>query len=161
MTLMQVAFTIYLVRTQSIIIDVIDRESFLRYGDTIEVSHPDPGKARRGEDEYRILLRVGSDGWRVALHCVRMRWSDTLLSYESRRLLTPQQGSALLLVAPPERVQNVQLFILDRAVALNEGIPHRLLTLSLESWVEVAEGYDARFEEMKLRRMLVPAGAWD
>ncbi len=148
-------------RLQSVLIDVIDRESFLRYGDTVEIHRPDPGKAQRGEDEYRILSRAQSSGWRVAMHCVRTRWTKELYSYESRRLLSPRSGTALLCVAPPGRLQNVQLFLLDVPVTINEGVPHCLLTLSLESWIEIVEPFESRYEARELRKTLIPVGLWD
>ena len=95
------------------------------------------------------------------MHCVRERWTDTLYSYDSRRLLTPQEGALLLCAAPPDRPHNVQLFVLDCAVALNAGIPHRLLTLSAEGWVQVSEGFETRSEPHKLRKTLVPAAIWE
>ena len=148
-------------RLQAVAIDYIDRENFLRYGETIEVRQPDPGRAQRGEDEYRTLSREASTGWRVSMHCVRARWSKTLQAYDGRRLLTPQSGVALLCVAPPNRPDDVQLFVLDRAVALHAGVPHVLLSLSAESWVQVQENFEARSAPHTLRKTLVPAGVWD
>lgn len=147
-------------RLTPVTIEFIDRENFLRYGETAEVHRPDPGRAQRGEDEYRILTRVPSNGWRIALHCVRERWTDTLTSHDSRRLLSPREGSVLLCVAPPERPDNVQIFVLDRPVALNAGIPHRLLALSAECWVQITEGFETVSQPHKLRKTLVPAGTW-
>lgn len=148
-------------RTQAVPIDAIDRESFLRYGDTVEVQRPDPGRAQRGEDEYRTLARVPSTGWRIALHCVRERYIDLLHSYDSTRMLSPQRGAALLCVAPPERPGDVRLFVLDRAVSVNAGVPHRLVTLSAESWVQVSENFNGQSQPHRLRKTLVPAGLWD
>jgi len=142
-------------------IEFIDRENFLRYGETVEVVRPDPGRAQRGEDEYRTLARINSNGWKIAMHCVRARWTDSLYVYDGRRLLTPQVGTLLLCVAPPDRPQNVQVFVLDRPIALNVGIPHALLTLSAECWVQVCEDFETRSESQKLRKALVPAAVWE
>lgn len=147
-------------RTNAVAIDVIDRESFLRYGDTVEVQRPDPGRAQRGEDEYRTLARVPSTGWRIAMHCVRARYADALHAYDSTRLLSPRAGVTLICVAPPERPDNVQIFVLDRTVTVNSGVPHVLITLSAESWVQVSENFDSRSQAYPLRRTLVPAGIW-
>jgi hypothetical protein len=148
-------------RLQAVAIEYIDLENFLRYGEAVEVRRPDPGRAQRGEDEYRTLARVPSNGWKIALHCVRARWTDCLYSFDGKRLLSPQRGVLLLCVAPPNRPQNVQLFVLDGPVALNAGIPHALLTLSAESWVQVSEDFESQSQPHKLRKALVPAGTWD
>ena len=148
-------------RLQAVAIDFIDRENFLRYGETVEVYRPDPGRAQRGEDEYRTLARVSSNGWKIAVHCVRNRWTDSLFSYNSRRLLSPRRGSVLLCVAPPERREPVQIFVLDCPVLLNPGVPHCLLTLSAESWVEISENFEAQSQPLQLRKALIPAGIWD
>ncbi len=145
----------------AVTIEFVDRENFLRYGETVEVARPDPGRAQRGEDEYRTLARVNSNGWKIAMHCVRARWTDSLYAYDGRRLLTPQGGALLLCVAPPDRPQNVQVFVLDRPIALNAGIPHALLTLSAECWVQVCEDFETRSQPHKLRKALVPAAVWE
>ncbi len=147
-------------RSQPIAIDVLDRESFLRYGETIEPVQPDQGKLVRGEDEYQVLTRIPSTGWRLALHCVRIRWTDTLYACNNRRILTPQLGTTLICVALPRRTENVQVFLLDRSVMLNPEIPHCLLTLSAESWVQIGESFETQAKEIKLRRTLVPAVFW-
>ena len=59
-------------------IEFIDRENFLRFGESVEIARPDPGRAQRGEDELRTLARVSSKGWKIAMHCVRARWTDSL-----------------------------------------------------------------------------------
>lgn len=148
-------------RTQPVAIEPIGLENFLRYGESVEVRRPDPGKAQRGEDEVRTLARVPSNGWKIALHCVRARWTDCLYAHDGKRLLSPREGVALLAAAPPDRPQGVQLFLLDRPVALNAGVPHALLALSAEAWVQVTENFETRSEPHKLRKALVPAGVWD
>lgn len=160
MTFRHAARTITLVRSQPIAIDVLDRESFLRYGETIELVQPDLGKQSRGEDDYQVLTRIPSTGWRLALHCVRVRWTDVLYVCNNRRIFTPQYGTTLICVALPRRTENVQVFLLDRSVMLNSEIPHCLLTLSAESWVQVGESFDTQAREIKLRRTLVPAVLW-
>jgi hypothetical protein len=148
-------------RLQAISIEPINRENFLRFGETLEMYRPDPGKAQRGEDELRTLSRTPSEGWRVGVHCVRARWTDCLYTYDSRRLLSPQRGAALVCVALPERPANVQLFVLDAPLVLNAGIPHCLLTLSAESWIQVGENFETRRQAVPLRKALAPAGIWE
>lgn len=148
-------------RVAPVPIENLGLEAFLRYGELIEVRRPDPGRAARGEDEYRTIARVPSNGWKIALHCVRTRWTDCLYAFDGKRMLAPQQGVVLLCAAPPDKVQNVQIFLLDRPVVLNLGIPHCVLTLSGESWVQVCEDFEACSEMHKLRKTLVPMGAWE
>ncbi len=148
-------------RLQVVAIDYLDRENFLRYGEIAEVLRADPGRAQRGEDEYRTLTRIALAGWRVSIHCVRARWTDALHSYDSRRLLTPQKGAVLLVVATPQRLEDVHLFLLDAPVVVNDGVPNALISLSAESLVQVTDAYDARAQSHSLRKALVPAGLWD
>lgn len=148
-------------RVSPVPIENLDLEVFLRFGELIEVRRPDPGRAARGEDEYRTMARVPSNGWKIALHCVRTRWTDCLYSFDGKRLLAPQQGVSLLSVAPPDRVQNIQIFLLDRPVILNTHVPHCILTLSGESWVQVCEDFESRSETHRLRKTLVPMGVWE
>lgn len=148
-------------RFSPIPLEPLDLENFLRFGEIVELRRPDPGRAARGEDEYRSLARVPSNGWKIGLACVRARWTDCLYAYNSRRLLTPQGGILLLCAAPPDKPQNVQIFVLDRPVALNAGIPHFVLTLTAESWLQVCEDFEAQSEQVRLRKALVPAGTWE
>lgn len=148
-------------RLQPVQIEFINRENFLRYGETLEVQRAEPGRAQRGEDEYRTLSRTPSSGWRLALHCVRTRWTSSLYTYDSRRALIPQRGALLLCIAPPDRRDEVHIFMLDTPVAVNAGIPHCLLALSAEGWVHVTENFETAREQLPLRKTLVPAGLWD
>ncbi|MDQ3856549.1 MAG: hypothetical protein M3281_09180 [Chloroflexota bacterium] len=147
-------------RLQAIPIDVITRESFLRYGEPVELHRPDPGRAQRGEDDYRTLGRLASTGWRVSVHCVRARSTDVLNAFDSRRLLTPQTGTALLCVAPPERPEAIEIFVLDRSVLLAPAVPHALVALTLEALVQVSENFNIESRAHPLRRAITAAGVW-
>lgn len=136
-------------------IKTINEKSFSEYGDILEKKLEGE---KVGNNIFRIISRSKSDGWRAAYLIVRDRLLLKLENHpDSKETFEPVKGSALLCVAPKGKPEKAETFILDKAVVLNEGVWHGILTLSEESEVKICENNEVGIEYFKLSSPIRPA----
>ncbi len=117
----------------------ITRENFSKYGTVLEHISKTEG--------YEPLVTVSSRGWIWAILTFK---NKTIKSVEchptSKESFEPVYGSSLIILAPPESPEKVEVFLLDKAVMLNEGVWHNLISLSEVSCVKITENNDVTGE---------------
>ncbi len=135
-------------------IKFLKEENFKKYGVILEKKLEGE---KVGDNLFRIISRSKSDGWRAAYLLVRDRVLPKLENHpDSKETFEPVTGSALLCVAPKGKPEAVETFILDKAVVLDEGVWHGILTLSEESEVKICENNEVGIEYYKLESPVKP-----
>ena len=94
-------------------------------------------------DGWEIVIRSDSQGWRIALLEFDRKETNRLEYHpESKETFEPIEGVALLLVAPHDTPEAVEVFVLDQPICLNQGIWHQVISLSEKTLVKITENLD-------------------
>lgn len=118
----------------NMVIKNISKETFSRYGHVIEYD------SSKKENFQVILNESGAVGWRIATMKIDAksinriaRHPNTMESFE------PLSGVTLIIVAPPENVDNFEVFLLDQPVCVYKNVWHATVCLSEHSIVKICE----------------------
>jgi ureidoglycolate hydrolase len=110
----------------------LTREAFDPYGVIL-------GHYQR-EDGYEIVASIDSTGWLWALKTFDNKRLDQIDSHpDTRESFEPVWGTALLVVALPDRPSEIEVFLLDQPVLLHERVWHGLIALSAQARVKITE----------------------
>ncbi len=125
----------------NMVIKNISKETFSRYGHVIEYD------SSKKENFQVILNEFDAVGWRIAVNKIDAksvsriaRHPNTMESFE------PVTGVTLIIVAPPENVDNFEVFLLDRPVCVNKNVWHATICLSEYSIVKICENVTVESE---------------
>jgi len=115
-------------------IKTIHRESF-SYGVVLEHVNQDEG--------YEPLVTVESRGWIWAVLTFRRKTIPRIECHPtSKESFEPVFGTTLIVLAPPEAPDDIEVFLLDQAVMLHEGVWHEVMALSDVARVKITENND-------------------
>lgn len=115
----------------------ITKESFEKYGWVIEFSEcpEDP--------RFEVIVTEDENPWRIAMYRVIEKSCDKLESHPtSKESFEPISGTGLLLVAPKESPNQIEVFLLDRPICLEKGIWHQMITISEKTIVKITENLE-------------------
>lgn len=133
-------------------IKTITKDQFDAYGVILEHVQKSDG--------YEPLVTVTSKGWIWAL--LTLTAENRIVKQvechpNSKESFEPVSGTALIFLAAPEEPDDLELFLLDRAVLLHEGVWHEVMALSPEAKIKITENNDVRTEYHDLGYDFVPA----
>lgn len=110
----------------------LTRETFARYGTIL--GH------YKTNDGYESVVTVESTGWIWAVKTFHNRTLEQIDSHpDTRESFEPVWGTSLLVVAPPDSPDDLEVFLLDEPVLLDEHVWHGLIALSAEARVKITE----------------------
>jgi ureidoglycolate hydrolase len=119
---------------KTLAIKTIDRETF-SYGVVLEHVNQDEG--------YEPLVTVESRGWIWAVLTFRRKTIPRIECHPtSKESFEPVFGTMLIVLAPPEEPDDIEVFLLDQAVMLHEGVWHEVMALSDVARVKITENND-------------------
>jgi len=128
----------------------INKSNFGRYGVILEHVNLAEG--------YESLIKVDSKGWVWAILTFGNRSIKRLERHPtSKESFEPVSGTSVIALAPPGAPDSVELFLLDRAVVLNEGVWHEVMSLSDVSTLKITENNDVTDEYRDLGYSLITA----
>jgi ureidoglycolate hydrolase len=94
----------------------------------------------RAHDGYEIVATIESTGWLWALKTFHNRSIAQVDCHpDTRESFEPVWGTSLLVVAPPDRPDDIEVFLLDEPVLLYERVWHGLIALSEQARVKITE----------------------
>ena len=132
---------------KSLEVKTINKHNFGKYGVILEHVNQVEG--------YEPLIKVDSKGWIWAILTLRSRSIKRLERHPtSKESFEPVSGVGVIALASPEAQDNVELFLLDRAVVLNESIWHEVMSLSDVCIVKITENNDVTDEYRDLGYMI-------
>jgi ureidoglycolate hydrolase len=110
----------------------LSRESFAPYGTIL--GH------YRTSDGYEPVVTVESTGWIWAIKTFHNKTIDRIDSHpDTKESFEPVWGTSLLVVAPPDAPDQIEIFVLDEPVLLDEHVWHGLIALSAQVRVKITE----------------------
>jgi ureidoglycolate hydrolase len=95
----------------------------------------DNGKGNR----FGILLKVKSDGWRIAYLIVRSRTITRIEYHDSLETFEPVSGRVIIVLATYRNPEKVKVFLLDKPVVLKKGIWHDVAAVSKRAELKIFE----------------------
>ena len=102
-------------------------------------------RARSDGNDWGILLRSKSKGWRIGYLILRKKRMARLEKHpDSLETFEPIKGKAVIALARPGSPDKFKLFLLDRPVILKKGVWHGLFTISKETHIKIFENIDVR-----------------
>ena len=135
---------------RSLEVKTVDKNSFSKYGVVLEHLNR--------VDGYEPLVKVESRGWIWAIMTFNNRAIERVEQHPtSRESFEPVFGTAMILVAPADLPDNLELFLLDKAVVLHPGIWHQVMSLSEVSGVKITENSDVTTQYYELGQSVVAA----
>jgi len=138
-------------------IRTIDEASFAPYGDVLDFTSTKPSD-EGAFGRFQIITRSEDPtGWRLALLRFSNRECRRLEQHpSSKESFEPVSGVSLLFLAVPGHPEQVEAFLLDRPVCLNEGVWHDVVALSQSAVVKIAENLNVESEIIELERPWAP-----
>jgi ureidoglycolate hydrolase len=110
----------------------LTREAFAAYGTIL--GH------YQTTDGYESVVTVESTGWMWAIKTFHNASIDQIDSHpDTKESFEPVWGTSLLVVAPPDAPERIEVFLLDEPVLLNERVWHGLIALSAQARVKITE----------------------
>ena len=123
---------------KAIEIKTLSQEKFSNYGTIIELKRND-GSGRY----FEVLVEAKSNGWRIGVMDVQRYVVPYLERHlKSKESHEPVCGTMILLVAPAEKPENIEAFLLDKPVSVDEGVWHQIMAISDTARVKVTENLD-------------------
>ncbi len=117
-------------------IQTLTPAGFAKYGQIIDFT-------AAKNDGWEIIIKSDDPGWRIALLEISRKTTATLEHHpESKESFEPISGVALLLAAPFESPDAIEIFLLDRPVCLNKKVWHQVISLSETSVMKITENLD-------------------
>lgn len=117
----------------------ITAKTFKKYGKLIEY----PKKESKGTKRnlWRIVHSQSNNiGWRVAYLVLRDKTIRRLESHpDSDETFEPIRGRALFFVSETMKIEDIKCFLLDKAVIINKGIWHGLVSIDAEVEIKIFE----------------------
>jgi ureidoglycolate hydrolase len=134
----------------------ISREKFGRYGVVIDFQPEDPDLIHlEGMQAKLVVKNTQPTGWRIATLHVQQKQAERLERHpDSKESFEPLDGVAMLLVAPPEDPNEIEAFLLDRPIILNEGVWHEIVSLSEGCTVKLVENAEVESDYFILEKPL-------
>ena len=130
----------------------ITKGTFVPYGTVLDHIHKDPAG---DEMVYEPVVTVESKGWIWAVLTFQKQDIDSIQCHPtSKESFEPVYGTMVLVVAPPEKPEKMEAFLLDRPVMVNEGVWHNVFSLAAESRVKITENNDVTSKTIELKRPL-------
>ncbi|KLU60695.1 ureidoglycolate lyase [Peptococcaceae bacterium CEB3] len=115
-------------------INYLSQERFAKYGRIFEFTDSDDSYFQIQSDQAKAI------GWRLALMKVSGRTFDKVNCHpNSVESFDPLRGTVVLIVAEPERPDDIEAFLLDKPVCLNKSVWHNVISLSQEAIVKIVE----------------------
>jgi len=135
---------------KSLELKTINKRNFGMYGVILEHVNLAEG--------YEPLIKVNSGGWIWAILTFRNRSLKRLERHPtSKESFEPVSGTSVIALASPGAPDNVELFLLDKPVVLNEGVWHDVMSLSDVSTVKITENNDVTDEYRDLGYSIITA----
>ena len=92
------------------------------------------------KDDYEPLVKVTSRGWIWAILTFKNKSTDYIECHPtSKESFEPMFGTSLIILAESKTPEKHEIFLLDQAIMLNEGVWHNVLTISDVSRVKITE----------------------
>jgi ureidoglycolate hydrolase len=134
-------------------------EAWAPFGTILEIAEPDPGRARAGENEFRVVDESeNGDGWRLAVQIVRARALRQIGHHpNTKESFEPVRGVAAICVAALDSPDDLHAFVLDQPVVVNASVWHGMVALSVEAVVKIAENRQVTGVNRPLERPLTVA----
>jgi ureidoglycolate hydrolase len=86
------------------------------------------------------VTELSPTGWRIALLRKENKSIGAIQCHpDSRESFEPVRGVAVLIVARPDRPEEMEAFLLDKPVCLNKGVWHNTLALSEFALIKITE----------------------
>jgi ureidoglycolate hydrolase len=118
--------------TKTYPIQNLSREAFAPYGTIL--GH------YQTTDGYEPVVTVESTGWIWAIKTFDNKTIDRIDSHpDTKESFEPVWGASLLVVAPPNAPNDLQIFLLDEPVLLDERVWHGSIALSAQARVKITE----------------------
>lgn len=116
-------------------INVLSSESFKKYGIIIE-----PKISNVEVRSFEVIETAPSEGWRIGI----LQLVKDEMTYIERHLKTketyePLSGTTIMLVSLQESPHDMEVFLLDKPVCVNEGIWHQVVAISEKAIIKVIE----------------------
>lgn len=122
-------------------VGIITCKNFAEYGKVLEFTN------EADDVNFEVIVREEKEPWRLAVFRVKNRKCDCLECHTtSMESFEPVSGIGVLLVAKHDTPQEYKAFLLDKAVCLNKGVWHAMITLSEESIVKIVENLEVSSE---------------
>ncbi|KXA90254.1 hypothetical protein AKJ57_04310 [candidate division MSBL1 archaeon SCGC-AAA259A05] len=132
----------------------LDSEKFEPYGRLLLP----PMEEKKERTFFRVLTSVPDSGWRLGYLKMSSREITSIERHKtSKESFVPISGMIVLIVAQPDKPVELEAFILNKPVIMNEGIWHRLLSLTQSSEIEISENHEINTEKIPLKEPLTPA----
>ena len=117
-------------------IKTLSREGFKKYGSVLAP-----------EDKSKVFTVVCGEkektGWRIGYVIIGPEEVDTIEAHpQSLETFEPVSGTAIILVAPKDKPDEMEAFLLDEAVLVEKGVWHGLKVLSEKAEIKVTENYE-------------------
>ena len=130
-------------------IKYITRENFRKYGHVLEGTRKTHSSSSKSQ--YEVITTSKSKGWMLAYLVVRNRTMTKIQQHPtSKESFEPVRGICLLCVAPVKHPKKIEVFVLDKAIVLNEGVWHDVVALSKEAEVKIAENLGVTSKNIEL-----------
>ena len=130
----------------------LTHEAFSKYG---RILIPTPEEVSKAKQPFIVLESVVSDGWRMAFNEVTRRYCDALGCHpNTKETFEPLRGVLALVVALHDYPDDVEVFLLDRPVVVNEGVWHNQIALSEKAYLRINENLSVKGESHKLRSII-------
>jgi len=99
------------------------------------------------KNNYGILLKENSKGWRIGYLIVRERVIRRLESHpDSLETFEPVKGRSIIALARQDRSLRPTVFLLDKPVVLKKGIWHDVAAVSRRAEIKIFENKDVTTE---------------
>ena len=134
----------------------LDAAGFAPYGKVLEIAEPNATMAAEGRNEFKVVDESdNADGWRLAVQIVRGRELLQVGHHpNSKETFEPVSGTAVICVAPFERPEQLEAFVLDQPVVVDAKVWHGLIALSREAVVKISENRVMTGTNQKLAKPL-------
>lgn len=128
---------------KTIEVKIIVKSSFAKYGVVLEHIEQKEG--------YEPLVMVNSKGWIWAILTFNNKIIHDIECHpSSKESFEPVFGTTLIALAPPKEPEKIEVFLLDKAVMLNEGVWHNIISLSETARIKITENNDVTKETRDL-----------
>lgn len=116
----------------------ITKDTFSKYG--IVISQSDNSFTGC---HFEILALAESAGWRIGYLLLEKNYIKYMERHmKTKEVYEPVTGTTLLLITSEKDNTNIEIFLLDKAVSINEGIWHQVVAISEISSMRIVENIE-------------------
>jgi ureidoglycolate hydrolase len=134
-------------------LEPLSKEEFMPYGIVTDFNED----SKTLESTFHVYLKMATPGWAIAKSVVRHRSIDKIAQHPTtKEAFIPLSGVGAIVVASPEKPDELRAFVLDRPIIIHENVWHVTIALSAVAEFQVIENPEVTHNMKSLPGELIP-----